>query len=180
MTNGKRKGSGYERALSKILTKWASGQDKDYWFYRTAASGGIPTMSGGNPDLSGDIMPLNEDVSWMKIFSFEAKCGYGGASFDKHLTGVKGNCIRDFWKQCTEDATKHSKIPILVFKKDRTKAWIGTSFALHHKLEKYLSAEPMIHLRYENLPDLYTYDLDTFLKIITPEILKEETCNILD
>jgi len=183
MTNGKRKGSGYERQLSKILTKWASNQEKDYWFYRTAASGGIPTMSGGNADLSGDIMPINESVIWMKIFSFEAKCGYGGASFDKHLTGVKGNEIKSFWVQCNDDAIKHNKLPILVFKKNRTKTWIGIPPSLFFKLDKYLLTFPFIHLRFDigdKLPDLYAYDLEFFLQNITPDILKEEICNILD
>jgi len=183
MTNGKRKGSGYERQLSKILTKWASNQEKDYWFYRTAASGGIPTMSGGNADLSGDIMPINENVTWMKIFSFEAKCGYGGASFDKHLTDVKGNEINNFWKQCIEDADKHGKIPILVFKKNRTKTWIGISNAIYKHLETDLAQLKMIHLRFDdttNFPDLYAFDLETFLETIPFEHLKGIVCNILD
>ena len=49
------KGGDFERQVSKTLTKWLSGREKPYLFWRMPGSGGLATIHEENVGLSGDI-----------------------------------------------------------------------------------------------------------------------------
>lgn len=60
-SKGKAKGNAGERLVCKILTKFVSGQEKPYAFWRSANSGGLATVLGMHDDLSGDIIALRDE-----------------------------------------------------------------------------------------------------------------------
>ena len=118
MAKGKGKGSLWERDIAKTLTKWLTGKEKPYVWWRMPGSGAIATISEENKELSGDIMPLRPEGAFLTDkFSIEAKTGYPSSSFHKHLKGVKNDEIRLFWEQCCGDANRASKLPMLIYKK---------------------------------------------------------------
>lgn len=52
------KGGSFEREISKYLTKWLTGTEKPYKYWRQDASGGLATIHAENVHLTGDIKPL--------------------------------------------------------------------------------------------------------------------------
>ena len=125
MANGKAKGSGYERTICKMLTKWYSGKDKPYIWWRSPSSGGLATITAQNPDLTGDIISVSPDGNFLTdIFSIEIKAGYPKSSFNKFFKGVKNNEILQFWEQSMRDCIKNNKEPMVIYKKDRQEALI--------------------------------------------------------
>jgi hypothetical protein len=171
---GKAKGSSFEREVSKILTKWCSGQDEEYWFWRTPSSGAISTITNGNGELSGDIIALLPEGTFMTSrFSIEVKTGYPKSSFHKHLKGVKNDEIKSFWEQCVNDANRANKLPMLIYKKKQYNALLGIS-ELKGVLKRKLKNVPSITLSWGDgeLPICHLYDMEEFLSIITPEDIK--------
>jgi len=120
MSNGKAKGSGYERDICKMLTTWLTGKDKPYVWWRSPSSGALATITAQNPNLTGDIISVLPEGNFLTDkFSIEIKTGYPKSSFNKFFSGAKNNELEMFWKQATVDATKSNKEPMLVYKKDR-------------------------------------------------------------
>lgn len=105
--NGRNKGSCYERQIAKILTEWTKVE-----LFRSPMSGGW----GSN--TKGDITPKNaqEMVDW--IFSIELK-KHEGWNLEDLVKGTNKGKMLDWWSQCSGDASKGGKIPILIFSKNR-------------------------------------------------------------
>ncbi len=168
---GKSKGSAFEREIAKTLTKWCSGQDKEYWFWRTPSSGAISTITQGNGELSGDIIALLPEGTFLTSkFSIEVKVGYPNSNFHKHLKGVKNDEIRLFWEQCCGDAERSKKSPMLIYKKKQYNTLIGISY-----LNSKLGEIPYIQLNWGelyDLPKIYLFDMEEFLCTISPEDIK--------
>jgi hypothetical protein len=117
---GKSKGSAFEREVSRYLTRWLSGQEKEYFFYRSPGSGGVATVIQENKEITGDIIAVKPEAKFFTDkFSVELKTGYEGAGFHKHLKGLKSNEIEEFWSQAVTDADRAEKYPMLIFKKMR-------------------------------------------------------------
>lgn len=120
MSNGKAKGSGYERDICKMLTEWVSGKTKPYIWWRSPSSGALATITAQNPNLTGDIIAVTPEGNFLTDkFSIEVKTGYPSSSFTKFFSGVKNNEIADFWKQACKDSLQSKKEPMLIFKQDR-------------------------------------------------------------
>jgi hypothetical protein len=137
MANGKAKGSSWERDVCKFLTKWLTGTEKPYVFWRSPASGGIATMSFENKELSGDIVAMRpEGAFFTSTFSVECKVGYPKSSFDKHLKDNKNDEIKGFWSQACNDAFKTEKLPLLIYKKTNFPALLGLREEDFTSLEK--------------------------------------------
>ena len=173
---GKKKGSAWEREVSKYLTEWVSGQQDEYHFWRMPGSGGIATNSGTNPDFHGDILPIKEDAEKIcEWVVFECKNGYDDASLDKHLKDNKEDIIQDFWEQVNEDAGKTGKFPILIFKKKGFSIpWLGIDAFLAKILWEHIYNLKYISISWGGetyLPVLYLFDMYAFFDIVTPEIL---------
>ena len=164
---GKAKGSAFEREIAKLFTLWASGQSKEYWYWRSPSSGAVATITDGNGDISGDLIALKPEGTFLTSkYSIEIKTGYPNSSFHKHLKGVKTDEIRDFWKQCCFDASKAEKRPMLIYQKKQFNTLIGISTVID-KL-KYIPSLTMTFGADILLP-CHFYDLSEFLNIITPE-----------
>lgn len=171
------KGSQWERDIAKYLTKWLTGQDEEYYFWRSPGSGSIGTVSCTNPDLHGDIIPLKDEANILcSRFVIECKTGYKEASLDKHLKYNKSDPIKSFWEQVTEDSQKTWKLPMLVYrKKGMSTPWIGVTRETFKKLNKYITPYRHVYLYWgPDLPDLYFYEKKQFFDKITPEIIKKE------
>jgi hypothetical protein len=170
--NGKRKGSGYERHISKMLTKWATGQSKEDYFWRTPNSGAQSTLVVENHTVAGDVMPLKSEVMFMEKLSIEAKRGYNDALIDKIFDNNKHNTVRGFWIQAIEASRVHEKYPVLIVKKDRREAWIGIPLDLNELLIERLSSLRHVNVKFEGLEEFISYNLDEFLEVVTFETMK--------
>jgi len=169
------KGSSWEREIAKILTKWLTGSEKPYVWWRMPGSGAIATISEENKELSGDIMPLRPEGAFLTDkFSIEAKNGYPSSNLHKHLKGVKNDEIKAFWEQCVGDAIRADKLPFLIYKKKQYNALVGISdveVGFNNKLEHL----PCITMNWGDtcdLPVCHLYDMQKFLNTITPEDIK--------
>jgi hypothetical protein len=119
------KGGEFERNISKFLTKWLTGSEKPYMFWRQDASGGLATVHSENTHLTGDITYLRPEAKFFcDIFSIECKTGYPKTSFWQHFNKTKFN-IEDFWIQALTDAKKSDKYPLLIYRKKGRKEIIG-------------------------------------------------------
>ena len=170
----KSKGSGFERDVAKRLTLWISGQNKEYWFWRTPGSGSMNTL--GHSDVAaGDIISIKPEGEWfLDKYSIEAKNGYPSSSFHKHLKSVKNDEIRLFWEQCVNDANRADKLPMLIYKKKQNNALLGIS-ELKGILKQKLQNTPSITMTWadcDNLPICHFFDMEEFLNTITPEDIK--------
>jgi hypothetical protein len=170
------KGGQWERDIAKILTFWLTGQNKEYYFWRSPGSGSIATNTGTNPSLHGDIIPVKPEAEFFcNIFLCECKNGYKEASLNKHLKYNKSDPIKSFWEQCVEDAQNSNKYPMLIFKKKGYPTpWLGITYEIYNKINKYLKELRYIHLCWaEELPDIYFFEYKEFFDIISPDIIKE-------
>ena len=170
MANGK--GSAWERDISRFISKWMSGQDKELYCWRSPGSGAVATINLGNKAISGDLIPLKPEASkFFDIFSIECKNGYPGADPFKCITSSKGDDLRDFWIQACRDADKAEKLPMLIFKKKgvRGNPFVGVTFngACRFMNMKQGMSLPNIALRFnDELPILYMFDLQSFFGLI--------------
>jgi hypothetical protein len=166
----KAKGSGWERQISAMLTKWVSGVEKPYIFYRVPNSGGMYTINKEiGEHFSGDICAIKEEGKFLtNKFNIECKTGYSGISLDNHLKKKKNDTLLEFWKQCIRDCD-NKKYPMLIYKKTGLNPWIG----LGSIITRINLDLPCIKLIWKEEPTLHLYDLKDFLNVVTPQMIKE-------
>lgn len=171
MAKGKGKGGTWERDVAKTLTKWLTGVEKPYVWWRAPGSGSVATVSIENKELSGDIISLRPEGTFLTSkFSIECKVGYPNSNFHKHLKGVKNDEIRLFWEQCCNDACRADKLPMLIYKKKQFNALIGISI-INDDLRKIPSIT-MTWGECNNLSICHFFDMTEFLNTVTPEDIK--------
>jgi len=177
MSNGKSKGSDFERYCSKKLSVWLTGQEKPYQFWRSPSSGGLATISELNQDLSGDIIGLTIEAKEIcSIISIEAKTGYPKTSFWQHFKNIKNFNIKLFWIQCVNDAKE--KYPVLIYRKKGSKPIVGINMKMYKIINKYVNLNILNSLivsfkEDENLPSLKLYNMEDFFDIVTPEVIRK-------
>lgn len=171
MVNGKSKGSEYERQICKYLTKWISGMEKPYIFWRSPSSGSLATL-GGSPDTSGDIIAIKDDGKWFtNIFSVELKNGYPDADFHKHFKDTKSNIIEDFWCQCITDAKLKNKKAMLIFKKKGLNSIVGIGEDVFNQLKSF--PNKYIKIKFNDTPSIIFFDFEKFFEINKPDDIKK-------
>lgn len=103
IVKGRDKGSKFERDIAEGVSDWTG-----YEFKRTPMSGGWAK--------TGDITP--KDPKGMVYFQFNIECKNQkvfSTSFMMDCAGKDMNkTIKKWWKQCTDDAKKSKKVPLLV------------------------------------------------------------------
>ncbi|MCK5018861.1 MAG: hypothetical protein KAS32_17495, partial [Candidatus Peribacteraceae bacterium] len=170
------KGGTFERDVCKFLSKWIQGTPKPYIFWRGRGSGGVFTQDiTAGEDFAGDIYLVRpEGKFFTDVFSVEAKNGYPKASMDLHLKYNKSDPIRDFWKQCTTDATLTKRHPMLIYKKLGIKpTFVGIDGWTYTLLKGVLSGLRFTHLHYgDELPDLHLFSMDEFFNVVTPKVVE--------
>ena len=170
------KGSMFERDISKYLSKWLTGSEKPYQYWRMPGSGALATISEENVGLSGDVRSLTREAEFLtRIFSLELKNGYPKTSFWQHFADIKNFGIRDFWSQCCGDAEKSNKRPMLIYRKKGRKPLVGIDIHTYMEVCVHLGSLSSISMRFKDLEyvTLELFDFYSFFDIITPDIIKE-------
>jgi len=181
------KGGENERQIAKFLTKWLTGEEKPYMFWRQDASGGLATVHIENVHMTGDIVSIHPDSRFFTdIFSIECKTGYPKTSFWQHfITSDFG--IEDFWRQTLEDCTKANKSPMLIYRKKNRKWIVGINRDIQEKLheriwrQNYLAVcwspkkVPQYSPKFKQNPsqDCILYDMVSFFDKVNPDDIRE-------
>jgi Holliday junction resolvase len=162
-------GSGFEREISKYLTKYASGQTQKYWYWRSPSSGAVATITPENGDIAGDIIALNPEAAPLTgYYSIECKKSYPKTSFHGIMKGNKDEII-EFWKQCVGDAYRARKSPMLIYKKKGYNALVGIKPMSINLGIKSLTLD----FANDMLPPVVFYDMDEFFSKVTFEMVCE-------
>jgi len=101
--NSRTKGSRAERNFAKMVAKWTGKE-----FSRTPSSGGLQWKASNS---KGDIVCTTEG----HFFPFCIECkNHHEIDFNEFIGGRKNKPkVLEFWEQCTRDASKAGKIPLL-------------------------------------------------------------------
>lgn len=167
------KGGENERKVAKFLTKWLTGKDKPYMYWRQDASGGLATVHAENTHLTGDITHLHPDAKFLTdIFSIECKTGYPATSYWQHFTTAKF-AIEEFWTQSIRDANKAQNNPMLIYRKKGRKWIVGINNYVRDKLLMLLVDYNSITVTWgSDIEPCHFYDFDAFWTI-TPQEMKD-------
>lgn len=181
------KGGENERNVSKFLTKWLTGTEKPYMFWRQDASGGLATVHAENVHMTGDITHLSEKSKFFTdVFSVECKTGYPKTSFWQHFIQVEF-AIQEFWQQALDDAKKAKKHPMLIYRKKHRKWIVGINRFIQEKLHERIwrlnkivvcwSPKEIPHYdpKFKQNPeqDCILYDMETFFDRVKPDDIKK-------
>lgn len=167
MTNGKRKGSNYEREISKKLSLWLSDGIDDDIFWRSQNSGGRhtirykknKTLEGQSGDIASTRSGISED--FLKVFSIEIKF-YKDINLWGLITGNNGGLL-DFWKQSYKQAKRVNKISILIAK-ENYKPTLFISTRTFYNIMKKFKLKPDLEANLSN-QKLFIWKLESILKI---------------
>lgn len=171
------KGGAFEREVAKTLTRWLSGEEKPYKYWRMPGSGGLATIHEANRGLSGDIRALSPDAEFLTdCFSIECKTGYPRSSFWQHFK--PNGILKDFWQQAVHDAYNAEKRPMLIYRKKGQPIIVGICRADKVALEivnDMLPTMPCIELRFrlEELPPVVFFDFKEFFEAVSPQEIEQ-------
>ncbi len=172
------KGGAFERDICKDLSRWIQGTEKPYIFWRGRGSGGVFTANAlVGEAFAGDIYLVRQEGKVLTDrFSIECKTGYKEASLDKMLKYNKSDPLKSFWIQCTDDATRTDRQPMLIYQKKGVQPkWVGINTTTNDCIKKYLKDLRFVHLHWaEDLEDTWLYAYDEFFLTISPDILEKE------
>jgi len=180
--NTKGKGSGYERAVCRMLSKWIQGTEDPVLIWRSSNSGGTFTINTkikgiAAKAMSGDLCSIDEKSKWLfDKFSVECKCGYSKANPLKLFKFTKNDELESFWNQATTDASRSSKNPILIFKQNQGKSIIGFTKEITEKLNIIEKLNyPILRIIFNNkLPELCCFSADKFFEFYNINEFKEK------
>jgi hypothetical protein len=173
------KGSSFERDISKFLSKWLTGSEKPYQYWRTPGSGSLCTIHEENAGLSGDIRALTSDAKFLtNAFSIECKTGYPGTSFWQHFSDTKTFKIREFWEQSCRDAKKANKLPMVIYRKKGKKPLMGMSYGVLDQILGVKKTYPynsiIMSFRSEyDLPSMFLCDFEEFFSYVGVEQMRD-------
>ena len=134
IVSGRNKGSKFERDVAKDVSDWTG-----VYFTRVPMSGGW--------NKTGDITP--KDPKEMVHFQFNIECKNQKVFSTSSLMDCAGKgmnqAIKGWWKQCTDDAIKSKKIPLLVMTTIREPVFV----MMHKKLfmEKAVKKKASLYLK---------------------------------
>jgi hypothetical protein len=178
------KGGDFEREVSKFLTKWLTGSEKPYKYWRQDASGGLATIHEENVHLTGDIKPLARDSEFLTdVFSIECKTGYPKTSIWQHFKSTKF-ALEEFWVQCIEDAPEN-KYPMLIYRKLRRKPIVGINSIIKDCLFFLIKELNFISVAWGSdincsrcgkvhaLEELFLFDMNDFFELVKPIHIQE-------
>jgi hypothetical protein len=134
MVNGKRKGSGYEREVAKILSWWLTEGRRDDAIIRSVNSGGWNTIRKkkgvATRGQEGDLQANSEQGrEFLSIFTLEIKTGYGKwCLLDVIDSPRQGQQQFDKFLSQVDEASKTTKTePLLIFRRTGRKSVVCMS-----------------------------------------------------
>lgn len=149
MVDSRQKGARAETAAKDILKKYT----KLNW-QRVPLSGALSAEHGTKGDIYIPQMP--------NVYSVEVKHYKDDQISTKLLTG-KSPIFDQWWEQAELQAKKTDKIPLLIFKHDRSKFFVAT---------RYISSNVSYNYLYYSKKRLYISLLETWLINEKPEFLR--------
>lgn len=169
------KGSENERNIAKFLSKWLTGREKPYMFWRSELSGGLATIHEENIHMTGDIKSIHPDSKFFTdIISVEAKTGYKSTSFWQHFSPINFP-LEDFWLQACGDAYKANKHPLLIYRKKNRRMIVGIDKYLQESLIERLSGLNHIKVSWgkeTSFRDCFLYDMVCFFDMVKPDDIR--------
>ena len=169
--NGSRKGSKFERDISKKISLWFSDGKRDDLLWRTAGSGARQTVrrkkglktEGGAGDLSSTS---DETKILTDVICFELK-NYADINPFQLLVG-ENKLVLGWWNNLKTTAEFEGKIPVLIIKQDyKTPIWITDETLKFHLGRAKVSPTCIIYQDYE---ELIVYPLESIMKLKSEEI----------
>lgn len=166
------KGGEFERDVSKFFTKWLTGKEKPYKYWRMPASGGLATIHAENEDLAGDIRALDKDGRFLlDLFCIECKTGYPKTSFWQFFSKSEFK-LKTFWSQTIEE-TPYDRFPMLLYRKKGRKPCIGINNHIRIRLNDYIEDLDFIMFSWKDIKyQLFLYDMESFWDRIRPTHIK--------
>ena len=161
MTNGKRKGSSFEREVSKLLSLWWSdGADKNI-FWRSVSSGAKATQMKKSGELlhsqSGDISLLKPiSCKFIDDFYLELKFYQEFDLVSNVMAPTNKNKLYEFWDETIKQATLYGKTPLLIFKTNRNPISVCYNIYLPNIHDKLIICR-------NSTADFYVANLNVFL-----------------
>lgn len=185
------KGSRFEREISKQLSRWWTGGERDDVFWRSSQSGGRATQRakrgvrtyGSCGDLTA-LDPIGEPL--LKMFTIELKRG-SSYKYSGDLLDFKPENIHHPWVQCLLQAIRSheqagSRYWMLISRRDHRQAIVylpngvlrmlrdGKSFSLPLTAMKlHLVIQKEAELWGGEVVDVEALPLEAFLKLVAPE-----------
>lgn len=131
---GKQKGSQFEREICVALSLWVTGGSREDCFWRSAMSGGRATVARKRgADLAahaGDITATHEDGHVLtNAYLVECK-RYNDLQYASFMLKGVGK-LATFWMETVQQATAHSKMPMLIAREDRGATTVLIARATH-------------------------------------------------
>jgi hypothetical protein len=172
---GKSKGSSFERLVAKKLTMFLTGQDAEYFFYRSPGSGAVATMNEQNGEITGDIIAIKPEARVLTSkFSIECKDGYADVDTLKIFKNNKNDTLKGFWQQCIRDSRITNKKGMLIFRKKGYPILVGIEEDIDMaKLMKIKINTYQVISFSNDLPKLLLFEFDTFLNNLDTLVLKQ-------
>jgi len=178
---GKEKGSSFERVISRMLSKWITGNSKEELFWRSAGSGAQATIGrkkGIKSNQDGDISSTSVKSHWLtKKMYFECKT-YKTINIISffHLRGE----VHSWWHKCDKEAKECRKYPFLIFKGNRTITYAMVSRVFWGKMDSYLGLKNFDHIKIYIMGDgVVIFDFVEFIDYYDAKVFKsflEESC----
>jgi len=167
------KGGEFERDISKFFTKWLTGKEKPYKFWRMPASGALATIHDENIDMAGDIRALDKDGRFLiDLFCIECKTGYPKTSFWQFFSKSDFK-LKLFWLQTIEE-TPIGRYPMLIYRKKGRKSVLGINNHIRIRLNDYIEDLDFIMFSWKDIKyQLFLYDLEMFWSRVLPKNIKD-------
>jgi hypothetical protein len=166
------KGGEFERDISKFFTKWLTGKEKPYKFWRMPASGALATIHDENIDMAGDIRALDKDGRFLiDLFCIECKTGYPKTSFWQFFSKSDFK-LKLFWLQTIEE-TPIGRYPMLIYRKKGRKSVVGINNHIRIRLNDYIEDLDFIMFSWKDIKyQLFLYDMEMFWSRVLPKNIK--------
>jgi len=187
MSNGKAKGSEFERHISKTLSKWWSKNEREDLFWRTQNSGGRFTVRQkkgfDTHHQGGDICDIHPDGKlFFDVFCIECK-SYKDIGLWSIVTGL--GLLVEWWKKLEEMGVQEGKHPILITKSNNKPILFFTTDYIGSLLEEICSVRPVFSTKLGicedvcafKLTDILSLDVDKFKQLC---LSLQERCNIYE
>ena len=166
---GKLKGAGFERKVSKQLTKWWQDGGLEGEFYRTPASGGLHWQK--RSDVIGDICTPEgfrntiecknrEDWNYKQFIEIGKSCKSG---------------LYSWWEQSCREAYEANKRPWLILKKNFCKTLLVFSHIDDYSRIEANQSNKLVSayiptFKYDQWDKVHIILLEGFLEIAEPEV----------
>ena len=130
------KGGAFERLVCRRLTEWITGTPTPEVLWRSATSGAKATVdraAGRESHMGGDLVAIHpKGQPFIDKYSVECKDRKSYGRLENLVVG-KGELLQ-WWLQCAEDANHSQRMPLLIYKGNRTPIyiahWINMGFVI--------------------------------------------------